>query len=408
MKISFPARAAARFACALTVAVALAACGDDNGTGTGPDAGSITVSVTTTGSGPDGYVVTVDNGDGQDVAPNGDISIAVQAGSHSVKLSGLGSACSVGGDNPVNVDVAAGDDVPVTFAVTCGEPVPGIIAFASTRSGTFNIYTILEDGTGIQQLTSDADPDNSLFPTWSPDGSKIAYSSTRDRSSFGLDIWVMNADGSNPSRLTDAVGQNGRASWSPDGSKIAYTSIDVVVAGSDTTEKGEIWVVNTDGSSPTAITSDDALATSPSWSPDGSKIVFQSNRDGSDQIYVMNADGSGITRLTNGAWGDQQPAWSPDGTKIAFQSTRDAADPNQANTSDMEIYVMNADGSSPTRLTTNDDFDGNVAWSESGARLVFDSGRDGNEEVYVMDVDGSNLVNVTNNPADDGYARFGP
>jgi Tol biopolymer transport system component len=286
--------------------------------------------------------------------------------------------------------------------------VPARIAFASTRSGTFNVYTILEDGSGLQQLTTDVDPDNSLFPTWSPDGSKIAYSSTRDRTSFVLDIWVMDADGTNQARVTEAAGQNGRASWSPDGSKIAYTSIEVVVAGNDTTEKGEIWVVNADGSSPTAITSDGALATSPSWSPDGSKIVFQSNRDGADQIYVMNADGSGITRLTNGAWGDQQPAWSPDGSKIAFQSTRDAADPNQANTLDMEIYVMNADGSSPVRLTNNHNFDGNVAWSESGAKLVFDSNRDGNEEVYVMNGDGSNPVNVTDNPAEDGYARFGP
>jgi Tol biopolymer transport system component len=408
MKISFPVRAAARFACALTVAVVLAACGDDNGTG--PNAGSITVSVTTTGSGPAGYVVTVDNGDGHDVAANGDISIAVQAGSHSVALTSLGNSCSVDGTNPVSVNVAAGADAPVTFTVTCGEPVPSAIAFASTRSGTFNIYTILEDGSGLHQLTSDVAPDNSLFPAWSPDGSKIAFSSTRERTSTdpGLDIWVMNADGSNQTRLTDAAGQNGRASWSPDGSKIAYASIVTLVVGSDTTQVGEIWVMNADGSNETALTSDGAFASSPSWSPDGSKIVFQSNRDGTDQLYVMNADGSGITRLTNGAWGDQVPAWSPDGSKIAFQSTRAASDPSNANSSDFEIYVMNADGSSPVRLTTNSVFDGNVAWSANGSKLVFDTRRDGNEEVYVMNADGSSPVNVTNNSAEDGYARSHP
>ena len=403
MKISFPVRAAARFACALTVAVVLAACGDDNGTG--PDAGSITVSVTTTGTGPEGYVVTVDNGDGHDVAANGDISIAVQAGSHSVALTSLGNSCSVDGTNPVTVDVAAGEDVPVTFTVTCGEPVPSAIAFASVRSGEYNIYTILEDGTGLQQLTTDADPDFSLLPAWSPDGSKIAFSSTRDRSSTGLDIWVMNADGSNQTRLTNAAGQNGRASWSPDGSRIAFANI---VDVSATEQVGEIMVMNADGSNQTALTSDGAFANSPSWSPDGSKIVFQSNRDGTDQLYVMNADGSGITRLTNGDWGDQQPAWSPDGSKIAFQSSRDAADPNNVTTKDFEIYVMNADGTSPTRLTTNSVFDGNVSWSANGAKLVFDTRRDGNEEVYVMNADGSNPVNVTNNSAEDGYARFHP
>ncbi|HET7551721.1 MAG TPA: DPP IV N-terminal domain-containing protein [Gemmatimonadaceae bacterium] len=406
MKISFPVRAATRFACALTVAVALAACGDDNGTG--PNAGSITVSVTTTGSGPEGYVVTVDNGDGQDVAANGDVSIAVEAGSHSVALTSLGS-CSVDGTNPVTVDVPAGGDVPVTFTVTCGgEPAATAIAFASARSGNYNIYTILDDGTGLKQLTTDADPDFSLLPAWSPDGSKIAFSSTRERSSTGLDIWVMDADGSNQTRLTDAAGQNGRAAWSPDGSKIAYASIVDVDVGGQTTQVGEIWVMNADGSGATALTSDGAFANSPSWSPDGSKIVFQSNRDGTDQIYVMNADGSGITRLTNGDWGDQQPAWSPDGTKIAFQSTRDAADPNAVDVTDFEIYVMNADGGSPTRLTNNDVFDGNVAWSANGSKLVFDTRRDGNEEVYVMNADGSNPVNVTNNPSEDGFARYHP
>jgi Tol biopolymer transport system component len=407
MKISFPVRAATRFACALAVAVALAACGDDNGTG--PNAGSITVSVTTAGDGPEGYVVTVDNGDGQDVAANGDVSIAVEAGSHSVELTGLGSSCTVDGANPVSANVSAGQDVEVSFTVTCGgPPAPSSIAFASARSGVYNIYTMLDDGSDVQQLTSDADPDFSLLPAWSPDGSKIAFSSTRDRSSTGLDIWVMDADGSNQERLTEAPGQNGRAAWSPDGSKIAYASIVDVTSGESTVQVGEIWVMNADGSSPTAITSDGAFANSPSWSPDGSKIVFQSNRDGTDQIYVMNADGSGITRLTNGEWGDQAPAWSPDGSKIAFQSTRDAPDPNNAATSDIEVYVMNADGSSPTRLTTNSVFDGNVSWSASGNKLVFDTRRDGNEEVYTMNRDGSDPVNVTNNAAEDGFARFQP
>ena len=400
MKISFPVRAATRFACALTVAVALAACGDDNGTG--PDAGSITVSVTTSGTGPAGYVVTVDNGDGEDVSANGDVSIAVQAGSHSVALTSLGSSCSVDGTNPVTVDVAAGEDVPVTFAVTCGgASSAAAIAFASARSGAFNIYTILEDGTGLQQLTTDADPDLSTLPTWSPDGSKIAFSSTRGRTSFGLDIWVMDADGSNQSRLTTAPGQNGRASWSHDGTKIAFAQI---VNVSATEQVGEIWVMDADGSNQVALTSDGALANSPSWSPDDSKIVFQSNRDGTDQLYVMNADGTAITRLTNGAWADQDPSWSPDGTLIAFHSNRDGAAP--LDETDFEIYVVNADGSSPTRLTTNSAFDGRPAWSSNGEQLIFDTRRDGNQEVYVMNSDGSGQVDVTNNGAEDGFPRF--
>jgi Tol biopolymer transport system component len=401
MKISDSFRPAARALCALAVVAAFAACGDDNG-GTGPNAGSITVSVTTTGVGidSDGYVVIVDNGDGVDVAPNGDVSISTVAGSHSVELSNVGSNCTVSGDNPRTVEVAAGEDVTVTFQVTC---VARTIAFVSNRSGSFNIYTMRVDGSGLDQLTDDAGPGFSNFPDWSPDGSKIVFSSTRDRSTTGLDIWVMGADGANPTRLTEAAGQNGRAEWSHDGTKIVFTSTRDAAGAVGV---AEIWVMDADGSNQRALTSDGKFANTPSWSADDSKIVFQSNRDGTDQLYVMNADGSGITRLTNGAWGDQEPAWSPDGAFIAFQSTRDATAP--VDNSDFEVYVMNADGSSPTRLTSNTALDGRASWSPDGSQLIFDSRRDGNEEVYLMNRDGSGQVNITNNAAEDGFARFRP
>ena len=400
MKISTPFRPAARAILALAVVTAFAACGDDDG-GTGPNVGSITVSVTSSGVGVDsaGYVIVVDNGDGEDVAPNGDLSISAAAGSHSVELAGVGSNCTIDGENPRTVDVVAGEDVAVTFQVTCTAPT---LAFASLRSGSFAIYTMGSDGSGIQRLTNDASPGFATLPAWSPDGSKIAFASTRDRSTKGLDIWVMDASGANPTRLTNEAGQNGRAAWSHDGTKIAFTSTrnDTLVA--------EIWLMDADGGNQRAITSDGKFANTPSWSPDDSKIVFQSNRDGSDQLYVMNSDGSGITRLTNGVWADQEPAWSPDGSLIAFQSTRDAAEPLKMNNADFEVYVVNADGSSPTRLTNNSDFDGRPSWSASGGQLIFDSGRDGNQEVYVMNRDGSGQVNVTNNSADDGFARFRP
>ena len=400
MKISSPFRLAARSVFALAVVAAFAACGDDDDGGTGPNVGSITVSVTSSGVGVDsaGYVVVVDNGDGEDVAPNGDLSVSAAAGSHSVELAGVGSNCTVGGENPRTVDVVAGEDVEVTFEVSCAART---LVFASMRPGNFAIYTMREDGSSVTRLTNTAG-DTSTVPTWSPDGSKIAFSSTRDRSTPGLDIWVMDASGSNPTRLTTAAGQNGRAAWSHDGTKIAFTS----TRNSGTTEVAEIWVMDADGGNQRAITSDGKFANSPSWSPDDSRIVFQSNRDGTDQLYLMNADGSAITRLTNGEWGDQEPAWSPDGSLIAFQSTRDATAP--ADNADFEVYVMNADGSSPTRLTNNSAFDGRPSWSPSGDQLIFDSRRDGNQEVYVMNRDGSGQVNVTKNSAEDGFARFRP
>ena len=93
---------------------------------------------------------------------------------------------------------------------------------------------------------------------------------------------------------------------------------------------------------------------SPTWSPDGSRIAFDSERDGNLEVYVMNADGTGQTRLTDNPAADGVPAWSPDGSRIAFMSNRDG---------DYEIYVMNTDGSGQTRLTVNSAADVAPAWS---------------------------------------------
>ena len=101
------------------------------------------------------------------------------------------------------------------------------------------------------------------------------------------------------------------------------------------------------------------------------RIAFWSNRDGNVDVYVINTDGSGETRLTNNAAIDTQPDWSPDGTKIAFTSNRDG---------NSEVYVMNADGSGQTRLTNNLGFAGTPAWSPDGSRIAFTSDRDGNNK----------------------------
>jgi Tol biopolymer transport system component len=149
--------------------------------------------------------------------------------------------------------------------------------------------------------------------------------------------------------------------------KIAFTSDD----GND----GEIWTMNADGTEPVRLTDNSSADIHPAWSPNHTRIAFGTHRDGNDEIYVMNADGSGPTRLTDNLLIDGNPAWSPDGTRIAFYSNRDG---------NKEIYVMNADGTGQTRLTNDPASDTYPAWSPDGNRIAFTSDRNGNVDIYVM------------------------
>ena len=114
-------------------------------------------------------------------------------------------------------------------------------------------------------------------------------------------------------QLTDSGGSH--PAWSPNGRRLAFSSSR---DGDD-----EIYVMNADGTDQTRLTNNPASDGAPAWSPDGAKIVFQSNRDGNREIYVMSANGSGQIRLTNNPAADSNPAWSPDGSTIAFDSDRD-------------------------------------------------------------------------------------
>jgi len=129
------------------------------------------------------------------------------------------------------------------------------------------------------------------------------------------------------------------------------------------------------------------------------KIAFQSKRDGNMNIYVMNADGSGLKRLTNNPAGDFKPVWSPDGRMIAFESDRDG---------NRNIYIMNADGSGLKNLTNSPDDDYSPIWSPNGEMIAFNSIKNGNQDVYIMNADGSGLKNLTNNPAGDANFEWSP
>ncbi len=264
----------------------------------------------------------------------------------------------------------------------------GALLIAVMVAGKANIYVMDADGSNQTRLTRNEAGDWS--PAWSPDGIKIAFESWRDGNP---EIYVMDADGSNQTRLTRNEAGHWSPAWSPDGRRIAF--------GSWRDGDSEIYVMDADGSNQTRLTRDPSDASSPAWSPDGRRIAFdfESWRYGPTDIYVMDADGSNRTRLTRGPSGDWSPAWSPDGRRIAFHSDR---------AGNWDIYVMDADGSDQTRLTRDPSVDSSPAWSPDGRRIAFHSGRDGNMEIYVMDADGSNQTRLTRDLANDMGPAWSP
>lgn len=157
---------------------------------------------------------------------------------------------------------------------------------------------------------------------------------------------------------------------------------------------GRIHVMEADGSNVTMLTTVQARDFTPVWSPDGAKIVFQSDRDGHPELYVMNANGTNPVRLTVG--GGYNPCWSPDGARIAFELG--------------DIFVMNANGSNRMALTHGTTFftSRDPTWSPDGGRIAFTARRGGQEQIYSMNADGSNETNLTNNITYNAWPAWSP
>ncbi|PYO86575.1 MAG: hypothetical protein DMD66_13215 [Gemmatimonadetes bacterium] len=185
--------------------------------------------------------------------------------------------------------------------------------------------------------------------SWSPDGKKIAYCAPSP--DVYQDIYVSNANGSGQTRITRGCcgDANSAPSWSSDGTRIAYQH------NSGATGRHDILVINADGTGDVNLTETLPGGLYPVWSPVGARLAFWSISNGApNEIYVMNADGSQPTRLTNNPAEEYYPAWSPSGSTIAFASNRDG---------NYEIYVMSPDGSGLKRVTNNPAWDADPAWA---------------------------------------------
>jgi len=226
-----------------------------------------------------------------------------------------------------------------------------------------HIFTMSPDGKNKKQLTSGQT--EYWMPVWSPDGKKIAYVS---RLSTGMNIHVMDADGTNPQQLT-STGTNMAPSWSPDGAKIAFAHNEPGAMPLD------IWLMNADGTNKKALTTTSVIVDNnvPAWSADGQKIAFTSNRNGGQcQIWTINLIDSTFTQLTTawfysiiGQWIEQKvPAWSPDGKYIAYWQGVEGS--NSTTNMPWNVCVMLADGTNKRLVAPGDD----PSWSPDSKTII--------------------------------------
>lgn len=239
------------------------------------------------------------------------------------------------------------------------------------------IFVMKADGGDLTQLTDDPGKD-AFQAQWSPDGSRIAF--VRSREAYHRDpqeIWVMEADGSNQ-QLLSGFDSRGPV-WSPDGQSIAFLF------------SNETYVIAATGGERLQIT--DLGAFPVSWSPDGETLVVEASRGAvaggphnlATDLWLVGLDGSAPTQLTNAPGRDWEARWSPDGSQLLFSSDRDGNE---------EIYLINAGGSDLARLTTQPGIDGAGRWSDDATSMLFMSNRDGEMAIYVMSVDGTDVTRV--------------
>ena len=282
----------------------------------------------------------------------------------------------------------------VLILIICGALAVGSdagrIVWSSARGGDnkVNLWGIDPDGTNAAQITTTFH--SAIFPSISPDGKRIAFTSN-DGGTWR--IYLIGSDGGGLIQFTHF--SSAVPNWSSDGKRLVFNSDH----DDEPKDTPDLWAMDIDGTNLTELVDNPPVADfNGQWSPDGKYLLFTSNRNGNYDLYRLNLSNGKLTNLTPVRSNEWNGRWSPDGTKILFNSDR---------YHQIDIFVMNADGTGVKRLTRSPAHDSEPAWSPDGSQIVFSSDRSGNSDLWIMNADGTGLRQLTDDPAVDKFPDWG-
>lgn len=263
-----------------------------------------------------------------------------------------------------------------TLLISPALPDSGQIAYATGYVTRFSVraYDVKTGITAslLENVASD-------YLAWSPLNGPWVYVQFLLNSTH---IYSISRDGREARLLIDWDSFNLTPSLSPDGTRMLFQS--------NQEGDAELYIMQLADGRVTQITANDSYDGDPAWSPDGTRIVFRSNRDGINDLYIMQADGTGLRRLTFNQLWKERPSWSPDGGRIAFSAYR---------RNNWEIHVVDVSGENYRALTDSPSRDYRPGWSPDGRRIVFESNRErGQNRIFIMDADGRNVHRLSSVP----------